>query len=297
MKLSEFFDAKEIKNDVEFDCIGLLMHHPGKRMLVFFEDEKYLPELIANADATAVICTPETVEAVNKLGHGIVISAKPRKEITLLHNQLCNDERYIGQNFDTMIGKNCKISPDAYIAPQNVVIGDHTIIGEKAVIKSGTVIGKNCFIHAGCVIGGCGFEFKRIDGIPQKVIHRGKVTLGDRVEILQMSSIMRAVYPWDSTAIGSDTKISSMVSISHAVKIGERTMVSACSCIAGSAQIGSDVWVGVNSTISDRIVVGDRARVSLGAVVTKNVPENATVSGNFAIDHQKFLKHIKQLAK
>ena len=74
-------------------------------------------------------------------------------------------------------------------------------------------------------------------------------------------------------------------------------MISACSCVAGSAKIGSDVWLGVNSTISDRIIIGDYARISLGAVVTKNVPENVTVSGNFAIEHHKFLNHIKTLAK
>ena len=297
MKLSEFFQKDVLLRDAEFDCIGLLMSRPEKRMLTFLEDAKYFPELKENADVSAVICSPAVIDLVDGLKLGIAVASEPRQCIANLHNELCMDERYIGQSFATKIGNGCQISPEAYIAPQNVVIGDRTIIGEKAVIKEGTVIGDDCFIHSGCVVGGCGFEFKKQDGIPRKVLHKGKVQIGDRVEILQLSSIMRAVYPWDATVIGTDTKISSMVSISHAVKIGERTMISACSCVAGSAKIGSDVWLGVNSTISDRIIIGDHARISLGAVVTKNVPENVTVSGNFAIEHHKFLNHIKTLAK
>lgn len=57
--------------------------------------------------------------------------------------------------------------------------------------------------------------------------------------------------------------------------------------------MGSDVWIGVNATISNRIRIGDGARVSLGSVVTKDVPAGATVTGNFAIDHRQFLKNLK----
>ncbi len=57
--------------------------------------------------------------------------------------------------------------------------------------------------------------------------------------------------------------------------------------------IGEHFWAGLNATISNRITIGDHARVSLGAVVTKDIPSNTTVSGNFAIEHQRFLHNLK----
>ena len=58
--------------------------------------------------------------------------------------------------------------------------------------------------------------------------------------------------------------------------------------------IGEDSWVGPNSSIA-HISVGDRSNVTLGAVATKNVAEASRVSGNFAIDREKFLVHRKSL--
>ena len=57
--------------------------------------------------------------------------------------------------------------------------------------------------------------------------------------------------------------------------------------------VGDDVWIGVNATVSNRIKIGKGARVSLGSVVTKDVPAGQTVTGNFAIDHARFMKNLK----
>ncbi|MGN1151821.1 MAG: hypothetical protein ACI4SN_06650 [Lachnospiraceae bacterium] len=59
--------------------------------------------------------------------------------------------------------------------------------------------------------------------------------------------------------------------------------------------VGADSWVGVNATISNRIQVGNHARVSLGSVVTKDVKDGQTVTGNFAIDHTDFINNLKDL--
>jgi len=84
-----------------------------------------------------------------------------------------------------------------------------------------------------------------------------------------------------------------MVYVGHNSQIGRKTFLAAGAKIPGNVWIGEDVWIGVNATISNRIRIGDGARVSLGSVVTKDVPAGATVSGNFAIDHQRFLKNLK----
>ena len=69
--------------------------------------------------------------------------------------------------------------------------------------------------------------------------------------------------------------------------LGKRVLVPSGAHIAGNCIVGDDVWVGVNATVSNRISIGDGARVSLGSVVTKDVPAGQTVTGNFAIDHKK----------
>jgi UDP-3-O-[3-hydroxymyristoyl] glucosamine N-acyltransferase len=65
--------------------------------------------------------------------------------------------------------------------------------------------------------------------------------------------------------------------------------------LAGSVRLGNDVWIGPNSTISNGVTVGDGAKVSLGAVVTRDVPAGARVTGNFAVDHEKFLGFLKSI--
>jgi len=65
--------------------------------------------------------------------------------------------------------------------------------------------------------------------------------------------------------------------------------------IAGSAVLGDDVWVGPSASISSEINVGNGAAISLGAVVTRDVEAGARVSGNFAIDHERFLTFMRSI--
>jgi UDP-3-O-[3-hydroxymyristoyl] glucosamine N-acyltransferase len=71
--------------------------------------------------------------------------------------------------------------------------------------------------------------------------------------------------------------------------------VGAHASITGSVVIGDEVWIGPNATISSAITVGNRASVSLGSVVTQDVPDDQRVSGNFAIRHERFLSFIRQI--
>lgn len=93
---------------------------------------------------------------------------------------------------------------------------------------------------------------------------------------------------------GANSKLDAKVHIGHGTVLGKRVLVPSGAHIAGNCIVGDDVWVGVNATVSNRISIGDGARVSLGSVVTKDVPAGQTVTGNFAIDHKKFLSNLKK---
>jgi len=81
------------------------------------------------------------------------------------------------------------------------------------------------------------------------------------------------------------------------VRIGKRCRIAAGACLMGSVRIGNDVWIGPNATVSNQIRVGDGAAVSLGAVVVRDVPAGQGVSGNFAIEHPKFLAAFRDLLR
>lgn len=52
---------------------------------------------------------------------------------------------------------------------------------------------------------------------------------------------------------------------------------------AGPIKIGNGVWIGACVTVLPNVVIGDGAFVAAGAVVTRDVPPNARVSGNPAV--------------
>ena len=50
--------------------------------------------------------------------------------------------------------------------------------------------------------------------------------------------------------------------------------------IGGSTNIGEGSWIAPGSALRDGIKIGKNSLVGLGAVVTKDVPDNETVVGN-----------------
>lgn len=282
----------ELNGDMSFETLALAGTDRGCRILAFIDSPKYVSSVSQNS---VVLTTPEIAPLL--VGNSVCVCAEPRLLFFKIHNFLSDNESYRRKPVTTITGSNCHISKMAYIAETNVQIGDNVVIEEFVSIKENTVIGNNCIIRAGSVIGGEGFEFKRNGDEILSVKHLGGIILGSHVEIQQLSAIDKAVYPWDNTVIGDYTKVDNLVHIAHAVKIKKRTLIVALSCIGGRTALHNDVWVGMGAKIINGITVGDNARVNLGSVVTKNVSDNESVTGNFAIEHSKFIRNLKELNK
>lgn len=60
--------------------------------------------------------------------------------------------------------------------------------------------------------------------------------------------------------------------------------------IPSPIKIGRNVWIGANATVVPGVTIGDNAVIAAGAVVTRDVPENAVVGGVPA----KILKYIDE---
>lgn len=296
MLLSEVVDGIEGKliGDGEFQTLEYCTGRLEVPFLTFMGNVKFINKM--NPNASCVLCCEELVEELPKNITGIFVTKAPKEVFQIIHNRLKGDSRYKLPERANRIGKDCRISERANIASVGVEIGDRVVIEDNVTIYENVKIGNDCIIRSGAVIGGKAFTFARTEnhGV-LSMEDLGQVVIGNRVEIFSLSHIARGILPTDTTYIGNDVKIDALVHIGHGAVIGDRTLVAACAIIAGNVSVGADSWVGVNATISNRIQVGNHARVSLGSVVTKDVKDGQTVTGNFAIDHTDFINNLKDL--
>ncbi|MDY2699382.1 MAG: UDP-3-O-(3-hydroxymyristoyl)glucosamine N-acyltransferase [Lachnospiraceae bacterium] len=295
MKLSDVIEnyEGELICDGSFETLEYCTSTLRMPFLSFMENPKFVSRI--SKFATCIFCKKDLVENLPETVRGIFVTENPKELFHAVHNKLSEREGYKLEKYSNKIGDSCIISPMAHISSHNVTIGDRVIIEENVIISDNVIIGNDCIIHSGAVVGGKAFTFARAS--KGKIIGLndvGRVIIGDRVEIFSLSHIAKGILPTDVTFIDDDVKIDALVHIGHGVKIGKRTLVAASALLGGNTIIGEDSWIGVNATVSNRIIIGNGARVSLGAVVTQNVRDNETVTGNFAIEHSQFINKLKE---
>ena len=131
--------------------------------------------------------------------------------------------------------------------------------------------------------------------------------ISDKAKIGQNVKIWHFSYIGDNTEIGDNVKIGSLVHIDYNVKIGSNSMIEGAVYIPPLSIIGSNVFIGpaaaltndpfppsgkmIGVTIEDGAIIGSRAVikagvtigknsvVAMGAVVTKDVPDDTVVFG------------------
>lgn len=295
MKLSNIcnlIEGSKVLSDGNFTSMGLAVSKCEEQLLSFIENEKYIDGLGDNI--TCLITTKEIGEKL-KDRYGILIVEVPRIAYFKLHNKLAQNVDYIRREFETIIGDNCSISKLSSISSKNVKIGNNVIIEEFVVIRENTTIKDNSIIRSGCILGGEGYEYKREAGSIMNVNHTGGVIIEEFVEIQYNSCVDKALYTWDNTTIGAYTKLDNFVHIEHGVKIGARNLIASRTTIGGRTVIGSDSWVGLGAIISNGLIIGEKCSISLGSVVTKSLENGEKVSGNFAINHNKYIEFIKTI--
>lgn len=295
MRLSEMYqaDARLVK-DGEFDLLAQCTANIEGRLFTFLDDKSFLEAILKSKNISCVICREEDVWLFENLPFGILCSEHPKVTFFEIHNRLVREEKSGKSLNKTRIGTDCVISARASIAPYGVIIGDNVTIEENVIIRENVEIGDNCIIRAGTVVGGQGFEFKRVDKHSiLRVEHVGKVVIGNNVEIKELCSVHAAVFGWDCTRIEEYSKLDAHTHVAHGTKIGKRVLIGSHVNLAGNVNIEDDVYIGPGVTISNRLNIGRGSKVSIGSVVTKDVKENTVVTGNFAIDHDKFIRNLK----
>ncbi len=289
------FRALEIIQDATFESLGIVTGSTP-RMLTFVESDRFIGQLRDHTNIACVITTTEIARLLLDAGYGIAVVDNPRRAFYELHNALAQQMSFYWHDAPTEISPDAYIHPRAFVAEKNVRIGSGTVIEAGANILERSILGSQIIVRSGATIGSQGFEFKRVNDTVLSVAHAGGVKIGDRVEIQANSAISRAVFG-GYTEIGEDTKLDNLVHIAHNVSIGRRCLIAASAMIAGSVVIGDDVWIGPSASISNGVTIGTGASVTLGSVVMRDVAPGQKVTGNFAVEHQVFLRHLKQMIR
>jgi len=151
------------------------------------------------------------------------------------------------------------IHPLADVAKCKLGVG--TKVWQFVVILEGAQIGRNCNLCAHTLI-------------------ESDVIIGDNV------TVKSGVYIWDGTRIENNVFLGPNATLTNDNMPRSKQYPETFTGIT----LKEGCSVGANATILPGITIGRSAIVGAGAVVTKNVPDNAVVIGNPA----KVIKYIKQ---
>lgn len=134
---------------------------------------------------------------------------------------------------------------------QSKSIGENTRVWQFSVILEGAKIGANCNICAHTMI-------------------ENDVCIGNNV------TIKSGVYVWDGITICNDVFIGPCVAFSNDKFPRSKQYPEAFA----KTIIKDGASIGANATILPGLIIGKKAMVGAGAVVTRNVPDYAVVVGN-----------------
>lgn len=213
----------------------------------------------------------------------------------------------IGQSTqETQISSRATVSPTATIGQDvvvhagavimdNVTIGDRTTIFPNAVILEGcsigqdvkifpnatlyenTIVGDRVLVHAGAVVGAYGFGYKTRNGQHKLSAQIGNVVLQDDVELGANATVDRGTY--DSTIIGTGSKLDNMVMVGHNCDIGEHNLLCSQVGIAGSCSTGQYVVMGGQVGVGDHLTIGDSAMITAKSGLMHDVEPGQRMMG------------------
>lgn len=293
-KLSEFrgLGGMEVLRDGLFALTGKLST-PLENLCVPLRSAKYVDEVNANPRVSAVITTKDIVDGLDPR-FAIAVAPSPDVAHAELHACLAQKRDAELRARPNRIDSSAIIDSSARIADHGVEIGAGVRIGAHVSIAPGVTIEENCTLHPGVSLGVPGFNTGIIGGRQRIIPQLGGVRLKPFVELLANVSVARALFGGE-TLIGEETVADNLVYIAHDVQIGRRVQICALVNILGRVEIGDEAYIGPSSVVVNGAVIGSKAKVSIGAVVTRDVPAGTTVSGNFAVAHHRFLDHIRSI--
>ncbi|MBI5017704.1 MAG: hypothetical protein HZB55_19715 [Deltaproteobacteria bacterium] len=252
---------------------------PGSLVWVkSFRDDRLA--LLENRLPALAICDPETAARTTV---PTMASPNPRLDFVRALYQYFTTEEPAAIHPTALIEPGATVGRDVSLGAYarvgaGVSIGDGCRIGSGVALEGAVELGRRCVVKANSVLGGQGFGFEYDDdGTPLHFPHVGRIVLEDDVWLGACTTVERATL--GVTLLCAGVKVDDLVQVGHNVTVGRNTLIMANTVVCGGARIGEHCWIAPNSVIKEKVCVGDRVTVGLGAVVLKDVEEGSTVAG------------------
>jgi UDP-3-O-[3-hydroxymyristoyl] glucosamine N-acyltransferase LpxD len=272
-KLSKEVSFKLLANKLGLDFRGLStasISNVGS-LDVHNEQSVVFSKEIAASNSNAIM-----IGVSSNVSENLIFSENPRFDFIRALNILHETVGFDKSNTPPVIHPSVKIGRNV-VVENGVIIGEGTLIEHNVVIFENTIIGDNCIIRSNTSIGSDGFGFERgSDGTPYKFIHLGGVRIGDFVEVGSNVCIARGSL--GSTIIENHVKIDNLVMVAHNCLVKQGAFLIGGCTLGGGVVIGEYSWISPNASLINKVTIGDRAMVGIGAIVIKDVPNNATVA-------------------
>lgn len=291
--LSEFADDEiKVLRPCSFSFPGKILT-PANDLLVPLAVETALTDLLGRSGIAGVLTTRALADRVPS-SLGLAICDDPMRTHHKIHLALSLEAGRLWEDFPSEISSKAEVHPDAWVAPRNVRIGPGAVVMAGAMVNERCLIGEGTRVHHRAVIGADAYEIIMIDGHQQLRPQTGGVIIGRHCEVLAGSIVTRSAF-CGATMIDDHVVIDCNVTISHDCRIRADVRIGGSSWLGGRVVVGERATLGPNCTIGNGLSVGSRAKVSLGAVVTRDVPADCHVSGNFAICHDRMIDHLRRI--
>ena len=287
----EILKKLNIISNFEFECenIGYLNHNK-KNMISFLADKKYSDYVNKNYNIKFLITYNNFKKLIKRKDIKLIYSEQPQIDFISIWNSV-SKQNY--KTFDSIIPKNTHIHETAFIASQNVQIGENVYIGPNVNVLEDVIIGDNCKIFSGTTLG-CAFIHKRVDNNVIENFHDGKLIIKNNVDIHSNCSIDKGNSLNGNTIIGENTKINHLCYIAHSSIIGKDCLLHGNLSVLGGAKIGDRVNIHPGSTIGGWVNIGNDVSVIINSVVISDIPSNSEISGHYALDSKVFMyKYFK----
>lgn len=284
----------ELIGDETLVATGINEIHKVEKGDVTFSDlPKYFKKSLDSAASIIIL----TEKADCPAGKALLICDNPFKaydQLVRIHRPL----RPLTAQIDStaQIHPSSIIEPGVVIAP-DVVIGENCHIQANVVIMEHTIIGNQVTIQAGSMIGTDAFYFKRHeDKSFEKWRSGGRVVIEDNVDIGACCTINKGVS--GDTVIGEGSKLDCQVHVGHGVVIGKNCLIAGQVGIGGKTIIEDNVVLYGQVGLSPRIRIGEGAVISAQSGVSKSLPAKKAYFGSPADEirvKQKELAALRHL--
>ena len=300
--------AGRVSGDSDTEIRGIQPFDRAQPGDLTLASERKYREHLEMTQASAVIVSPDVASTKKPL-----LQVEDPKVAFARLMGLFDQKAFAAQGISPLaeVSESADVSPDVSIYPF-VFVGDEVIIREEVTLYPGVSVGNHCVIgsgctlypnvtlyehvllgsgvtaHSGAVIGADGFGYV-FDGQEQvKIPQKGRVVIGDNVEIGANSCVDRATF--GETVIENGVKLDNHVHIGHNCRVGENTVFVAQVGISGSVEIGKRCTFAGHAGSVDHVKIGDDVTVMMKTAVTKDIPSGSVVSGQPAMEHQRWMK-------